>query len=209
MDASALLADTRIVPVVVISDIDTAIPLALTLRDAGIRAIEITLRTPQALRALECISREVPELLPGVGSVRQPEQFAQAREAGARFAVSPGTTPTLLQAAGTARMPYLPGAATASEILHLLEAGYRLQKFFPAEQLGGIRMLKALGAPLPEARFCPTGGLHAGLVPAYLDCPQVACVGGSWFIPAEALAAGDYARIGELATAAVALASTA
>lgn len=207
MDASSLFEGIRVVPVVVINDIETAVPLALTLRDAGIRAIEVTLRTPAALPALERISREVPEVLPGVGSVRQPEQFAQAMQVGARFAVSPGSTPRLREAARSANLPYLPGAASASEILQLLEAGYRLQKFFPAEQLGGLAMLKALSAPLAEARFCPTGGLNADIAASYLALPQVACVGGSWFIPADALAAGDYVRIGELATAAVALGS--
>ncbi len=207
MDASSLFEGIRVVPVVVINDIETAVPLALTLRDAGIRAIEVTLRTPAALPALERISREVPEVLPGVGSVRQSEQFAQAMQAGARFAVSPGSTPRLLEGARAAGLPYLPGAASASEVLQLLEAGYRLQKFFPAEQLGGLAMLKALSAPLPETRFCPTGGLNADIAASYLALPQVACVGGSWFIPADALAAGDYARIGELAAAAVALGS--
>lgn len=205
MDASELFSDIRIVPVVVIDNADLAVPLAIALRDAGVRAIEITLRTPAAMEALARIAKDVPEVLPGVGSLRRPEQFAEVIAAGARFGVSPGATPALLTAAQQAGFPYLPGAASATEILHLLEGGYRLQKFFPAEQLGGVPMLKALSAPLPEVRFCPTGGLSAEIAPQYLALPQVACVGGSWFIPAAALKAGDFARIGELATAAIAL----
>lgn len=205
MDASELLSDIRLMPVVVIDNAEQAVPLASTLRDAGIGAIEITLRTAAAMEALIAIARDVPDIIVGVGSVRQPEQFPAVIEAGAQFAVSPGSNPSLLLAASEYCLPYLPGAATASEILQLLERGYQLQKFFPAEQLGGVPMLKALSAPLPEVQFCPTGGLKAALVPSYFEIPNVRCIGGSWFVPADALAQGDMNRIGDAAAEAAAL----
>ncbi len=208
MDATELLNGIRLMPVIVIDEVEHAVPLAIALRDAGVRAMEITLRTPAALDALTRIHREVPEMLLGVGSVRRPEQFAQAQAAGAGFAVSPGVTPRLLQAAESCGLPYLPGAATATEVLQLLENGYRLQKFFPAEQLGGAATLKALSAPLPEVRFCPTGGVNAQNALHYLALPQVACIGGSWFIPSALLAAEDFTTIGEQAVDAIALTRT-
>ena len=203
MDASELLDGIRLMPVVVLHDVHHAVPLAITLRDAGIRAMEITLRTDAAMDALQRVARDVPGIIPGVGSVRRPEQFAEVQRAGARFAVSPGSTPALRKAAQDASLPYLPGAATASEMLTLLEQGYCLQKFFPAELLGGVPMLKAISAPLPELRFCPTGGLNADLAPDYLALSAVSCIGGSWFIPGDALKRMDFASIGALAEAAV------
>lgn len=192
MDATELLQDVRLMPVVAIGSADTAVPLARTLLDAGIGAIEVTLRTDEALWAIEQIAREVPEILLGAGSIRYPEQFAEVQSAGAVFAVSPGSTDSLIAAAN---MPYLPGAATASECLKLLEYGYRLQKFFPAEANGGASAIASISAPVPEVRFCPTGGINLQNVSSYLETATVACIGGSWFVPSESLSRGDFALI--------------
>ncbi len=199
------MADVRLLPVVVIDAVDVAIPLAETLAAAGITAIEFTLRTPAGLAAIEQVARAMPELLVGAGSVLNPDQLRQVQDAGALFAVSPGHTEALLDAAED--FPYLPGAVTAAECMHLYARGYRLQKFFPAEQSGGLSVVKALAAPLPDVRFCVTGGITAANVADYLACPSVACVGGSWFVPAEALASRDLKVISALAVEAVALTS--
>jgi 2-dehydro-3-deoxyphosphogluconate aldolase/(4S)-4-hydroxy-2-oxoglutarate aldolase len=195
MDASELLQNIRLMPVVVIDDDSKAVQLAETLLAAGIGAIEITLRTAAALAAIEQVARAVPDIILGAGSIRNPEQFQSISDAGAHFAVSPGHSKRLLEAAN---MPYLPGAATPSECMGLLEHGYRLQKFFPAEQSGGLAKIKAMSAPLPEARFCPTGGITAANARDYLACPAVACIGGSWFVPGDALRAGDFKTIAAL-----------
>ena len=195
MDASQLLQNIRLIPVVVIEDDSHAVQLAETLLEAGITAIEITLRTECALAAMEKIAHAVPDILLGAGSIRQPGQFTTIANAGAHFAVSPGHSERLLAAAN---MPYLPGAATPSECMGLLEHGYQLQKFFPAEQSGGLAKIKAMSAPLPEVRFCPTGGITLNNARDYLACPAVACVGGSWFVPADALRAGDFKTIAAL-----------
>ena len=205
MDASKLLQNERIVPVVFIDDADVAAPLAEVLFEAGFGAIEITLRTPAALQAIENIVATFPEYCVGAGSVRREEQFVQIKDAGARFAVSPGSSELLLDAAARHAMPFVPGAATASETIRLQEHGYTLMKFFPAELAGGIRMLKALGAPLPEARFFPTGGISPELARDYLSLTNVACVGGSWLAPPNLLAAGDFKSIARLAKDAVGL----
>lgn len=202
MDATNLLADIKLVPVVTIHDADHAVPLAQALLAAGIRAIEVTLRTDQALAALQRISAEVPQMLVGAGSVRVPAQFAEVRAAGCAFAVSPGVTERLLEAAS---LPYIPGAATASECMRLLENGYTLQKFFPAESSGGQRALKSISAPLPDIRFCPTGGINAELAREYLAMETVSCVGGSWFVPDDLLAQGDFSAIEDRARDAVGL----
>ena len=199
MDASQLLNNIRLVPVVVIEDVNHAVPLAITLRDAGIQAIEITLRSSCALSAIDKIAREVPELIVGAGSVRHTAQFADIISAGARFGVSPGASELLLNKAAECNLPFVPGAETASEMVRLLERGYELQKFFPAELSGGVKKLKALSAPLPEIRFFPTGGITAALAPTYLAHHAVACIGGSWFIPDTKLSTGDFTGIGELA----------
>lgn len=204
MDASTLLEPFKIVPVVVLNDVDTATKLGDCLLDAGIGCIEITLRSPAALACIEKLASARPEMIVGAGSIRTPENFTQIKNAGAQFAVSPGATDTLIDAAN---VPYLPGIATASESIRLLERGYRLQKFFPAESLGGVNTLKSLSAPLPEARFCPTGGLNEAKARAYLALSCVACVGGSWFVPSPMLAEQDFAGIGELARSAMQLAS--
>ena len=204
MDATSLLEGLRLVPVVVIEDETQAVPLAETLLAAGVRAMEVTLRTESALAALERVAGAVPEMLLGAGSLRCPEQFPRILNAGARFAVSPGASERLLAAAAEARIPFVPGAVTASEIIRLLEHGYRLQKFFPAESSGGVAQLRALAAPLPEVRFFPTGGITSELAPAYLAFERVACLGGSWFVPERALREGDFGTVAALATQAVA-----
>ena len=203
MDAMDILADCRVVPVVVIDDHESAVELAVTLLDAGIKAIEVTLRTPAALAAVEQIAKHVPDILLGAGSVRQASHFAQIVDAGAKFAVSPGASDALIKGAKEARIPYVPGAATASEMLNLLEQGYQLQKFFPAELGGGTAMLKALSAPLPEVKFFPTGGVTAQLAPAYLQLPSVHCIGGTWIATPDLITSGDFRKIGELAQAAL------
>ena len=204
MDATEHLAGVRLVPVLVVDDAEAAVPLACTLRDAGFRALEVTLRTTAARELIARIAAEVPGVVIGAGSVRTPGQVEDAVAAGASFLVSPGGTPALFAAAERARVPFVPGAATASEMLRTLEAGYRLQKFFPAEIQGGAPALRALGAPLPEVRFFPTGGIDEAKLPGYLALPAVSCVGGSWFVPADALARSDWHAIGEAATQALA-----
>ena len=199
MDAANLLSGCRVVPVVVIEDASKAVTLAETLLVVGIGAIEITLRTDAAQDAIAAVAAEVPDILVGAGSIRTPAQLARVRDLGARFAVCPGATPALLEEAGALGLPFVPGAATASEVLVLLEAGYRLQKFFPAEQLGGMAMIRALSAPIPEVRFFPTGGITPALAREYLGLPSVSCVGGSWFVPVDALRDGDFDLIRRLA----------
>jgi 2-dehydro-3-deoxyphosphogluconate aldolase/(4S)-4-hydroxy-2-oxoglutarate aldolase len=204
-DLDSLLADTPVVPVLVIDSVATALPLARALVDGGLRVLEITLRTPAALDVIRALAAEVEGAVIGAGTVLTAGQYADAERAGARFVVSPGTTDALLAAAAASAVPFLPGAATASEVMRLLEQGYRSLKFFPAEPAGGVAYLAALAAPLPEARFCPTGGIDAAKARAYLSLPNVLCVGGSWVAPKDALAAGDWPRITALARAAAAL----
>ena len=162
-------------------------------------AIEITLRTKPALAAIEAVARDVKGAIVGAGTVLNREQLRDAQRAGATFAVSPGATPALLEAADVADMALLPGVATASEAMVAKEAGYRFLKFFPAEAAGGVNFLKSLYGPLPELRFCPTGGIDAAKARAYLALPNVLCVGGSWVVPSAALKAGDYGTIVALA----------
>jgi len=204
-DIRTLLGSTRVVPVIVLEDAGQAVELARTLCAAGLPVLEITLRTDAAPEAIRRIAAEVPDAVVGAGSVRSAAHLRQCVEAGGRFAVSPGASPGLLEAADDAEVPLVPGAATASEVMRLLERDYVLQKFFPAEGAGGTAMLKALGAPLPEARFFPTGGITEALARDYLALPNVACVGGSWIAPPALLAAGDFDAIGRLAAAAATL----
>lgn len=199
MDATELLADCQVVPVVVIEDHNNAVELAAALHDAGVGAIEVTLRSSAALAAIKLIAEQVPDIIVGAGSVREVEHFAAIAAAGAQFAVSPGATEALIKGAADAGMPYIPGAATASENLFLLEHGYRLQKFFPAELSGGLKMIKALSAPLPEVRFFPTGGVTAALAPDYLAEPCVQCVGGTWIATNALIANREFEKISELA----------
>ena len=202
MTAAELLAGERVIPVVVIDDVDKAVPLAACLLEAGLKSIEITLRTEAALESISRVATEVPDVIVGAGSLRNPEQAARVVDAGARFGVSPGFAPRLLDAAHAVGLPMVPGAATASEMMQLLEYGYTLQKFFPAELAGGVPYLKAVGAPLPEVRFVPTGGVSAANAADYLALPNVAAVGGSWVAPKDLLKAGDFQAIQEIARAA-------
>lgn len=193
-----LLAGTRVVPVVTLARIEQAVPLARALVAGGLPVVEVTLRSPAALDAIAEIAREVPEAVVGAGSLRTPAQIVEVQAAGAAFGVSPGHTAALLEAAETAgagALPYLPGAATASEAMALNQRGYDLVKLFPAGPLGGTAFLKALAAPLPEIEFCPTGGVGPDNLADYLACPNVACVGGSWIAPPALLAAGDWTEI--------------
>ena len=206
MDASTCLAGVRLMPVLVLQDAPSAVALGGLLKEIGFTALEVTLRTPEALACLSALAKAYPSLLVGAGSLRQADQFAAIKAAGAAFAVAPGHTPTLLQAAAQAGLPFIPGAATGSEMLRLLEAGYTLQKFFPAETLGGAAAIKSYAAPLPEVRFFPTGGITAATVPAYLALPSVATVGGSWFLSPRDLSAGHLDAIAEGAQAAWSLA---
>lgn len=206
MDASELLQDARIVPVVVMDDPGAGVALAETLVDAGLPYMEITLRTGKALAVIEKMAAATPAAVIGAGSVREAAQFRQIRDAGARFAVSPGSSATLAEAAAEANMPFVPGGVTASELIRLQELGYSLVKFFPAELAGGISMLKALGGPLPEVRFFPTGGITPERAADYLALPNVSCLGGTWITPADRLAARDFASIGTLARQAAGIA---
>ncbi|WP_214409083.1 bifunctional 4-hydroxy-2-oxoglutarate aldolase/2-dehydro-3-deoxy-phosphogluconate aldolase [Sphaerisporangium fuscum] len=194
-----------VVPVVVIDDVETAVPLARALVAGGLPAIEVTLRTSCALAAIERIAAEVPDAVIGAGTVRTPADVAASVKAGARFLVSPGSTPALVDAMTGSGVPFLPGAATASEVLALAERGLTELKFFPAGPAGGVAYLKALAGPIPDVRFCPTGGIKPENAPEYLALPNVGCVGGTWLTPADALAAGDFARVEKLAAEAAAL----
>ncbi|MFI9834302.1 bifunctional 4-hydroxy-2-oxoglutarate aldolase/2-dehydro-3-deoxy-phosphogluconate aldolase [Streptomyces sp. NPDC051913] len=194
-----------VVPVVVIEDASDAVPLARALVAGGLPAIEVTLRTPAALDAVRAIAREVPEAVVGTGTVVTPEQVTASVAAGARFLVSPGWTDVLLEAMRASGVPFLPGVSTVSEVVALLERGVREMKFFPAQAAGGTAYLKSLAGPLPQARFCPTGGIGAANAPEYLSLPNVGCVGGTWMLPADATTARDWARVEELARAAAGL----
>lgn len=204
-DLETLLRLAPVVPVVIVQEPAQAIPLARALVAGGLPAIEITLRTPAALDAIRAVAAEVPEAAVGVGTVLEPDQLAAARAAGARFAVSPGVTPRLLDAAEGEALPLLPGIATASEAIALIERGYRFAKFFPAEPAGGAAYLSALASPLPQLRFCPTGGITLESAPRYLALPNVVCVGGSWMVKQDRIAAGDWAAVTAAASAAAKL----
>ncbi|MGW0185521.1 bifunctional 4-hydroxy-2-oxoglutarate aldolase/2-dehydro-3-deoxy-phosphogluconate aldolase [Streptomyces sp. NPDC003362] len=194
-----------VVPVVVVSDAADAVPLARALVAGGLPAIEVTLRTPGALPAIRAIADEVPDAVVGAGTVITPGQADEAVAAGARFLVSPGWTDVLLAAMRGSGVPFLPGVSTTSEVVALLERGVREMKFFPAEAAGGTAYLRSLSGPLPQARFCPTGGIGPASAPDYLALPNVGCVGGSWMLPADAVAARDWARIERLAREAAGL----
>jgi 2-dehydro-3-deoxyphosphogluconate aldolase/(4S)-4-hydroxy-2-oxoglutarate aldolase len=199
LTALQVMQDAPVIPVIVLHDVKHAVALARALVAGGIRMLEVTLRTPQALACLEAIAREVPEAVAGAGTVRSAADVQASLNAGARFAVSPGYTHTLGQACRDAGLPLLPGVATGSEIMAAQEDGYNELKFFPAMQAGGPAMLKAWGGPFIDVRFCPTGGVTQANAAEFLSLPNVACVGGSWLTPADALAAGDWARITALA----------
>ncbi|KOG59495.1 MULTISPECIES: bifunctional 4-hydroxy-2-oxoglutarate aldolase/2-dehydro-3-deoxy-phosphogluconate aldolase [Streptomyces] len=206
--AASVLDLAPVVPVVVLTDAADAVPLARALVAGGLPAIEVTLRTPAAPAAIRAIAAEVPEAVVGAGTVITPEQVDACTAAGARFLVSPGWTEALLEAMRGSGVPFLPGVSTTSEVVALLERGVREMKFFPAQAAGGTAYLRSLAGPLPQARFCPTGGIGPETAPEYLALPNVGCVGGSWMVPAEALAARDWGRIEELARTAAGLRSS-
>ncbi|GAA3489752.1 bifunctional 4-hydroxy-2-oxoglutarate aldolase/2-dehydro-3-deoxy-phosphogluconate aldolase [Streptomyces cremeus] len=203
--ASSVLDLAPVVPVVVLDDASDAVPLARALVAGGLPAIEVTLRTPAALDAIRAIADGVPDAVVGAGTVLSPAHVADSVAAGARFLVSPGWTDTLLEAMRGSGLPFLPGVSTTSEVVALLERGVTEMKFFPAEAAGGVPYLKSLSAPLPRARFCPTGGISPASAPAYLALPNVGCVGGTWMLPADALRDGDWGRVEALAREAAAL----
>lgn len=197
--ALQVMQDAPVIPVIVLNDIVHAVPMARALVAGGIRMLEVTLRTSQALACIEAIAKEVPEAIVGAGTVRNASDAKAAANAGAKFAVSPGYTPFVGQACRDVGLSLLPGVATGSEIMMAQEDGYTELKFFPAMQAGGSAMLKAWGGPFFDVRFCPTGGVTSQNASEFLSLPNVACVGGSWLVPAEALANGDWSRIEKLA----------
>jgi 2-dehydro-3-deoxyphosphogluconate aldolase/(4S)-4-hydroxy-2-oxoglutarate aldolase len=194
-----------VVPVIVIHELEHAVPLARALLAGGIKVLEVTLRTEVALDAIRTISREVPEALVGAGTVISAEGLREVQEAGGAFAISPGLTPALLDAALHDSIPLIPGISTASELMAGLERGYEYFKFFPAEAAGGIKMLKSIAGPFPQASFCPTGGITPDNCRDYLALETVVCVGGSWLAPSSAVSAGDWDAITELARNAASL----
>jgi 2-dehydro-3-deoxyphosphogluconate aldolase/(4S)-4-hydroxy-2-oxoglutarate aldolase len=200
-----LAAMAPVIPVLTIGRLSDAVPLARALVKGGLPVLEVTLRTETAMDAVRQIAQQVPGAVVGVGTVLEPMQMRRARDSGARFAVSPGCTDTLAEAAAEAGMPYLPGVQTVSEAMVLREKGFGLLKLFPADAAGGVTWLKAVAAPLAGLSFCPTGGIGAKTAPDYLALSNVACVGGSWVAPKEAVANGDWAQIEQLAMAAAGL----
>jgi len=199
-----IMRSASVIPVIAIDDPDHAVPLAKALVAGGIRVLEVTLRTEHGLGAIRAMS-QVEGAIVGVGTLTQPEEFAASRDAGAVFGVSPGLTQALIDAAKSSGLPLLPGVMTPSEVMAAREQGFRQLKLFPAVPAGGVGMLNAIGGPLPDVTFCPTGGISIESAPKFLACKNVACVGGSWLTPKDAIAAGDWAHITELAKAAAAL----
>jgi 2-dehydro-3-deoxyphosphogluconate aldolase / (4S)-4-hydroxy-2-oxoglutarate aldolase len=209
MNTTASIAEilrlSPVMPVVTIEDAGTAAELARALVRGGIKVIEVTLRTSQALQAIEMIAAKVPDICVGAGTVMSQKDLAAAANAGATFAISPGATRELLEAGATFRIPYLPAVGTASELMTALAAGYSHFKLFPANVVGGIGALKAFYGPFPEARFCPTGGVSLQTAGSYLELPNVLCVGGSWLTPGDAVRAGDWGKIESFAREAAGL----
>ena len=204
VDIQALFRKARIMPVVTIETADQAVPLAHALLEGGLAAIEVTLRTPAGLPGIEAIARHVPQMAVGAGTVLSPADLHAVAGAGASFALSPGSTPDLLAAAKTSPIPFVPGVATASEVMVVLAAGMTTMKLFPASIVGGVPMLRALAGPLSEAMFCPTGGVSLDNAAAYLAEPNVLCVGGTWIAPLDLIRAGNWDEITARAAAAVA-----
>lgn len=194
-----ILSTAPVVPVMVIEDLAKAVPLARALVAGGLPVLEITLRTASAVDCIRAIVAEVEGAIIGAGTVITPAQMETVERIGCAFAVSPGSSPRLLAAAQNSRIPLLPGAVTATEVMSLLEVGYRFQKFFPAEPSGGTAALLALSSPLPQVSFCPTGGITPALLPYYRKLSNVITVGGSWMVPKALVAEGDWAAISDLA----------
>ncbi|MFN9746880.1 MAG: bifunctional 4-hydroxy-2-oxoglutarate aldolase/2-dehydro-3-deoxy-phosphogluconate aldolase [Betaproteobacteria bacterium] len=205
LDTRSLASHGPVIPVIVVQRLEQAVPLARALVEGGVKVLEVTLRTPVALAAIEAIARAVPEAVVGAGTLRLPADARAARDAGSTFAVSPGYTAALGAACREAGLPLLPGVATGSEVMAAMADGLRFLKFFPAVQAGGIPMLKALAGPFPDIAFCPTGGITPETAPQFLALPNVAVCGGSWLTPADAVEQGDWPRITRLAREAQAL----
>ena len=199
LTALDVMRDAPVIPVIVLNDVKNAIPLARALVAGGIRMLEVTLRTPQALQCIEAIARDVPDAVVGAGTIRSSADAQASALAGARFGVSPGYTSAVGKACHDLGLPLLPGVATGSEIMMAQADGYTQLKFFPAMQSGGLPMLKAWQGPFGDVTFCPTGGIHAGNAAEFLALSNVACVGGSWIVPTDAIRDGDWARIEQLA----------
>lgn len=197
--ALEVLQSAAVLPVVTLHRVEDAVPLARALQAGGIRMLEVTLRTPQALACIEAIARGVPEVIVGAGTVCLPADAARAAAAGACFAVSPGFTAEVAQACRTAAIAWIPGVATSSEIMQALAAGYSQLKFFPAVPAGGVSMLQAWSGPFSQVQFCPTGGIHAANAPDFLALSNVLCVGGSWLAPAHLIQQRDWSQITQLA----------
>jgi 2-dehydro-3-deoxyphosphogluconate aldolase/(4S)-4-hydroxy-2-oxoglutarate aldolase len=204
-DVLHIMKTSAVIPVIAIDDLDHAIPLARALVAGGIRVLEVTLRTKHGLPAIRAMASEVEGAIVGVGTLTQPEEFAAARDAGAVFGVSPGLTEALIEGARSSGLPLLPGVMTPSEVMRAREVGFRQLKLFPAVPAGGVGMLNSIAGPLPDVTFCPTGGISEATAPQFLACKNVACVGGSWLTPKDAMLAGDWDKITALAKAASAL----
>jgi 2-dehydro-3-deoxyphosphogluconate aldolase/(4S)-4-hydroxy-2-oxoglutarate aldolase len=191
----ALFRAARVVPVLTIERVEDAVPLARALVKGGVRALEVTLRTPDAVESARAIIAEVPDAIVGIGTILNADDLARAEALGAKFGISPGATPELLKAAAASNLPFAPGIATASELMTALAHGFDLVKFFPAEQSGGIKALRALAGPFPHAKFCPTGGIGGANVSAWLSEPNVVAVGGSWLCPPAEIGSGNWVGI--------------
>ncbi|MGI8560594.1 MAG: bifunctional 4-hydroxy-2-oxoglutarate aldolase/2-dehydro-3-deoxy-phosphogluconate aldolase [Luteimonas sp.] len=205
MGARELLSRAPVLPVLAIARLEDAVPLASTLVEAGLPVLEVTLRSPVSLEAIRAIRADVPDVIVGAGTVLGAKDLDAVQAAGAAFAISPGATEALYAHAGTASIPFIPAVATASELMRGMEYGHDCFKFFPAEAAGGTATLRAWSGPFADIAFCPTGGIDADSAPDYLALPNVLTVGGSWMVPADALAAGDWDRISALARACMAL----
>lgn len=205
MNLDQIIAETSVMPVMVVDRVENAVPLAHALVNGGIRVLEITLRTAAGLDAVRAIKQEVPEAIVGVGTIATPQQLDAAIAAGAQFGVSPGSTPKLLKAIAASKLPFFPGVATMSEVMQALEEGFDVMKLFPAVAAGGVKMLDSFRGPFPHVRFCPTGGINPQNAPDFFKLPNVVCVGGSWLTPKDLVASGNWAEITRLAREAAAL----
>jgi 2-dehydro-3-deoxyphosphogluconate aldolase / (4S)-4-hydroxy-2-oxoglutarate aldolase len=203
ISAQEILNNGPVVPVMVIKKLEHAVPLARALVKGGIKVLEVTLRTPVAIDAIRIISQEVPDAVVGAGTVISPDDLRAVEKAGAVFAISPGLTPELLEAANQGGIALIPGISSISELMTGLEKGYLNFKFFPAEAAGGVKMLQSIAGPFPNITFCPTGGINPENYKKYLALKNVACIGGSWLVPAEVIEQEDWDTITKLARAAL------
>jgi 2-dehydro-3-deoxyphosphogluconate aldolase/(4S)-4-hydroxy-2-oxoglutarate aldolase len=206
---TALFKSARVVPVLTIHRLEDAVPLARALVAGGVRVLEVTLRTEAAVEAAKAIIAHVPEAIVGIGTILDAHDLARAEDLGAKFGISPGATPELLKAAASSKLPFAPGIATASELMAALANGFDLVKFFPAEPAGGIKALRALAGPFPQAKFCPTGGIGETNAPSWLAEPNVVAVGGSWLCQAADIKSGNWAGITAMCERTVKLAKAA